>query len=195
MRYRKHYFWLMTENNPLNSELSDLTNDLEYVITTIDTLEKLRKDFAQGNILYYSCGFEHFGEEDKTPHLQIALCYDRPRTFSEVKLQFPRAHIEMLEYDAHLASLYTQKAGHYEELGSLQLAERIVESYEFTYAEKRKEIIKKKKDKLKGEKEGVKYYPTLSDYISDNPDSLETSHPDHDGKGEAEFFNKEIRLP
>jgi hypothetical protein len=58
----------------------------------------------------------------RTAHYQMAMCFNQPTPWRDVKLLFPRAHIEQLKYTYPAAAAYCRKEGVYFELGSMEAA-------------------------------------------------------------------------
>jgi len=102
--------WCLTINNPKY-------DDSFYV--------KLRSyDPGSGllhskNVVYYAVqGKEGVG---KTLHYQIFIYFVEPLSFTEVKLLFPRAHVESALHSPLRAVTYCKKENEWREIGSYEL--------------------------------------------------------------------------
>lgn len=97
--------WVATLNNPgVNANIQ----------AVLDTLKEMKA-------IHYLVGEEGFSQ-GRTPHLQMAFCFMKAKTFKELKAKFPRAHLEQLMYSYEDAVRYCKKEGCYHEYGDMPLA-------------------------------------------------------------------------
>jgi hypothetical protein len=68
-------------------------------------------------VVYYSCEGKETGKKG-TLHLQQYIYFYNPLSFREVKLLFPRSHVETAIHSPYRGVTYCQKEGDYYELGS-----------------------------------------------------------------------------
>lgn len=94
----------LTINNYSNDEFESIKN-------------KLTKEYQDDKVVYYVIGRE-IGKTG-TPHLQMFVYYKNARSFSAVKKQYTRAHIEMMAGTAQQASDYCKEDGDYYEQGEV----------------------------------------------------------------------------
>lgn len=91
--------WCMTINNPM-----PLKND----------------GFIDKMFLGYVVGYEHGDDPHRTPHLQCAMIFKSPKTFRQVRVLFPRAHIEPMRDRWKSAGSYCMKDGNWRSFGLYQ---------------------------------------------------------------------------
>jgi len=102
----KHVAFVLTINNPIYSELN-FVNDLTFL--------------QENGIVHVVSGEEGLGF-GRTRHLQICLCFAKPKSWKEVKNIFPRAYIDNLRYSYVLACDYCKKEGFATVFGDMQIA-------------------------------------------------------------------------
>jgi len=145
--------WVLTINNP--------TYEDKCSIRALDS----NKD-----ICYIVCGDEGY-QRGKTPHLQIAMCFHRKKTFKQMKEMFSRAHIEIVKFDFGLAAAYCKKEGIFREYGSLVQA-CILSSPLLATAKEKKDKIK---EEIRTSQLGTAYFVPL--------ESSEAPSKEEEGKG------------
>lgn len=84
------YAWCLTINNPTQQ-------DYQVIEELLDPCK-----LYENRLIHMVVGYEHFNIvsikycKNRTLHLQVALCFSEKRDFANMKLLFPRAHIETL---------------------------------------------------------------------------------------------------
>lgn len=141
----KHVAFVLTINNP-NYPEQCIPEDLTFL--------------QNHGILYLVSGMEglSFG---RTKHMQICLCFTKPKSWKEVKTIFPRAYIDHLRYDFDLACDYCKKEGFYQTFGDMDIAKKLIHELKVKQENRAARLVEK--GNKKGEiKRGISITPVIS---------------------------------
>lgn len=86
-----------------------------------DAVNKTRDSLLNLGAIHYIIGEEGY-TQGRTPHLQMAFCFQKALPFKELKAAFPRAHLEQLNYAYEDAVRYCKKENRWHEHGDMALA-------------------------------------------------------------------------